>query len=158
MSVELNKRNVEAAIKKRFKNLVRGLSGKEVRIGIQASKKDSEGRVIAERAFTNEFGSFSQGIPSRPFARTTFNKDGQEKIAKRSFKAIQEAVLQEHGIDDALDRIGKQGAIMMRENIRNGSWTPNAPSTLAQKKGSRPLIDTSEMIQAIDSWIVKNDK
>lgn len=152
---ELNKKNVEDEIKRRFKALVKGIDGKEIRVGIKGGKTN-KGQDIATYGAMNEFGSFSKNIPARPFLRTTFAGEGEKKITERSFKAIQESILNDYDTSIALDKIAEQGAIMVRENIRKGQWTPNRPSTLARKKGTKPLIDTGSMIGSIEGWVEKN--
>lgn len=126
-------------------------------MGIKASKKNSKGDVIADYARENEFGSFGKGVPSRPFLRTTFKGEGKKDLGKRSFKEIKQAVEQDYDAEFAIERIGMQAATMVRKNIRNGNWVPNKPSTLAKKRGSKPLIDTHAMIRAVESWIVKDE-
>jgi len=156
--LKLTPENVEEAIKKRFKNLITVLNGKEVRVGIKTGKTNNKGQDIAGYARANEFGVFSKGIPSRPFLRTTFNKDGQDDLSKRAFKSLSEVTLNDNDPDIALNKIAEHGAIMVRKNIRKGNWTPNKPATLARKKGSKPLIDTSAMIRSVEGWIADKNE
>ena len=39
---------------------------------------------------------------------------------------------------------------VIQESITEGAWEPNAPSTVAKKKSSKPLIDTGRMRQSVN--------
>ena len=157
MAVALNEENLKRAINERFKKLQKATDGRVVRIGIKEGKTN-KGVEIATYARENEFGVFSKGIPSRPFLRTTFKGEKANDMGKRAFKALQEAVLQNYDAEIALQEIADQGAIMVRKNIREGQWVPNKPSTLSRKRGSKPLIDSGEMIKSVEGWVVKDGK
>lgn len=56
----------------------------------------------------------------------------------------------EHDIETKLDFVGEFLAGKMKEKIMSRIPPPNAPSTIAAKGSSLPLVDTGEMMGAID--------
>jgi hypothetical protein len=103
---------------------------------------------IADIAFKNDFGSYSQGIPARPFG-TTMPTRYKDKISKVVGKEIQEALTDKKSIEVAYNRIGLACQGFMQDNLKNGNWKPNSPTTIEIKGSSRPLIDKGQMRVAI---------
>ena len=56
----------------------------------------------------------------------------------------------EDDLENKLDTVGSFLAGKMVEKIMSRVPPPNAPSTIARKKSSLPLVDTGEMMGAID--------
>lgn len=113
---------------------------------------------IAYYASQNEFGSYSDHIPARPFLRTTFEGDKLEKINKKAQQFLNECAENNRGAEDYLNKIGLYAAGLVQENITKGDFTPNPPNsplTIAIKGSSKPLIDTGTMRRALTSWTVK---
>jgi hypothetical protein len=91
-------------------------------------------------------------IPPRPFMR----------LAARKFmslrKSIQKGIIDralagQITADQALERIGliMEGEVV--KSIRDGNWTPNAPSTVRRKGFDKPLIETGLMWQSVSSRV-----
>lgn len=91
-------------------------------------------------------------IPPRPFMRLAWSNfyaarsTIQKKIAKQLVRG-------EIDIDQALAQIGLVLEGCIAKSIRNGGWTPNAPSTVAKKGFNKPLIDSGHMFQSISSIV-----
>lgn len=89
-----------------------------------------------------EFGN--ERIPSRPFLRQTLTEN-QEKYIALFVKLFESG--------SSIDKIYEQIALIaqgdVQQNIVNGQWTANAPSTIKRKKSSKPLIDTGKLRQSV---------
>ncbi len=100
---------------------------------------------MIEVATINEFGL---GVPERSFIRDWADQN-QAKNEER-LKAIGIQVLKgSYTVDVGLGRLGAlfQGEIQQR--ISSGIAPPNAPSTIARKESSTPLIDTGQLRSSI---------
>lgn len=123
-----------------------------VKAGILNNATTTDGQSIAEYAVYNEFGT--SRIPARPFMRTVAKEKPKQWIGEMvrhvRGKATNPAVWKE-----ALGLAGESMKSDIKDSIQNGSWTPNAPATVAAKarKGKvepdHPLIDTGQMIAAV---------
>lgn len=60
-----------------------------------------------------------------------------------------------------VNRMAQLG-VKMRNDLQylilNGSWLPNAPSTIARKQSSKPLIDTAQMLNSVRVVVSKDGK
>ena len=140
-----------------FKDFLR-MKKSKILIGVrkETTNKNDASVYVADYARVNEFGSFSKNIPARPFLRTAF--DNYYKELERSFVAVFRNVLfGKTKKDNALGMLGLKMVAVVRKNIVNGDWKPNAPSVYKAKmrkgKGKsgspKPLIDTSTMLNSI---------
>lgn len=97
---------------------------------------------LASLAAVLEFGN--ENIPSRPFLRQTL-AENQEKYTALFVKLFESGV--------SIEKIYEQIALIaqgdVQQNIVNGKWTANAPSTIKRKKSSKPLIDTGKLRQSV---------
>ena len=131
----------------------------ELYIGIRGDKKDDEGFPMAAIGAANEFGTRSADgsvhIPERSFLRST--------IAEKSgsyFKFIAKGVGQiadgSTTMKEVLSLVGTKAVGDVQKKIVDLRDPPNAPRTIAQKKGeNNPLIDTGRLRQSIDFVIRK---
>ena len=53
--------------------------------------------------------------------------------------------------------IGAKSVGMIQQEIVDGNWTPNAPSTIAKKGSDHPLIDTGLMRQSVHYVVKKGE-
>ena len=53
-------------------------------------------------------------------------------------------------VDSVFSKIGLQMSSIIKERIRDIRTPVNAPSTIAKKGSSNPLIDSGELINSID--------
>lgn len=104
--------------------------------------------TVAEYAIQNEFGT--DKIPARPALRNAIDEN-EKKI--RKFK---QKVIQKYLIDGKLNEkqagslIGFFVRSLMQRSITDLKSPPNAPSTIARKGSSNPLIDTGRYRQSIN--------
>lgn len=117
-----------------------------------AKKRPSGDLSNVELAIVQEFGT--SRIPARSFIASPFRKNrGQYKdllkvlLAKKVFKG-------EAGYGKALALIGQKMAADMKAAIVEGIPPPNAPSTIAAKGSSTPLIDTGALKNSITYAVV----
>lgn len=124
------------------------LKAQAVYVGLPAESNEAvEGEPqfnLASLAAVLEFGSAEKKIPSRPFLRDTLTKNKEAYVNFFSSQFQQ-------GVE--LGQIYAQLALIaerdVQENIRNGNWVANAPSTIKRKGSSKPLIDTGHLRQSI---------
>lgn len=101
-------------------------------------------------AFYNEFGT--ENIPARPFlrrAQANVNKKGQMWL-----KALMDGG---DTVEQAMKKIGVRMQAEIKTQITRGDFTPNAPSTIARKGSSRPLVDTGNLLQSVHWGLRKKD-
>lgn len=133
----------------KFKQLIEQLKAggeKAVYVGFPAEFNEnvegSDNFNLASLAAVLEFGN--ERIPSRPFLRQTL-AENQEKYTALFVKLFESGV--------SIDQIYKQIALIaqgdVQQNIVNGKWTANSPSTIKPKKSSKPLIDTGKLRQSV---------
>ena len=130
-----------------------------VKAGILAGATNRvTGEAIAPYAVYNEYGT--KNIPARPFMRTV------AKEKPKVWVGTMVGHIRGRATDPAIwkQALGKAGEQMVRDiqnSIQNGSWTPNAPATVAAKarKGKvepdHPLMDTGEMFAAVSFEVIE---
>jgi len=113
-----------------------------------------EGVSVVDYATYNEFGT-SRGIPARPFMAKTADEK-REEIADFTQYLVGRMI--DGKLDDTtvLRNLGEKYQSMIQKTIRDAkSWAaPNAPSTVARKGSSSPLIDTGRMVGSVRYEIV----
>lgn len=97
---------------------------------------------LASLAAVLEFGN--ERIPSRPFLRQTL-AENQEKYIALFVKLFESGF----SIGQIYEQIALIAQGDVQQNIVNGKWTANAPSTIKRKKSSKPLIDTGKLRQSV---------
>jgi phage gpG-like protein len=97
-------------------------------------------------AATHEFGAGN--IPERSFLRVPLraNQDAYAAIFKRGLPQVISGQLTAGQI---MEQVGARAAADSQEAISAGIAPPNAPSTIARKGSSKPLIDTGRLRQSI---------
>jgi len=133
----------------KFKQLVEQIKAsgeKAVYVGFPAEFNEkvegSDNFNLASLAAVLEFGN--ERIPSRPFLRQTL-AENQEKYTALFVKLFESGV----SIDQIYEQIALIAQGDVQQNIVNGKWTANAPSTIKRKKSSKPLIDTGKLRQSV---------
>ena len=75
--------------------------------------------------------------------------DNSDKI--NSFMSAQKrSIINGESADRILKKIGIFQKDLIQEKITEGSFAPNAPSTIKAKGSSKPLIDTGRMRQSVN--------
>ena len=121
-------------------------SQKAVYVGFPAEFNEkvegSDNFNLASLAAVLEFGN--ERIPSRPFLRQTL-AENQDKYTALFVKLFESG--------NSIEKIYEQIALIaqgdVQQNIVNGQWAANAPSTIKRKKSSKPLIDTGKLRQSV---------
>lgn len=100
----------------------------------------------------NEFGT--SDIPARPFMKQSWENHAQEinEFVAQSIAQVQNGATAEKVCAQA----GAFGVGVIQEEILNGNFEPNAPSTVRKKKSDHPLIDTGHMRQSVH-YVVRKE-
>lgn len=123
----------------------------EVRVGVLGTGGNrGDGLTNAELMVIHEFGAGH--VPERAPLRTTFDAKEKEWFAL-SRKLLSALIADKVTAEQALGLLGAQAVADIQAQIREGLPPPNAPSTIARKGSSVPLIDTAQLIRAL-SWAV----
>lgn len=153
-------------LSKELSDFVGGLGGTTLKVGIPGNIAYEDGKLVADAAIENEFGSGR--IPARPFLRPTFDeKHGAwEKAIVSSIKrAFAEG---RSSIDEELAIVGESAAGDVRRTISR-IWTPPLSKMTIQnrlerlkkksvtKSLTKPLVDTGLLISSISYEVVNRD-
>lgn len=126
------------------------MNGSFTKVGVQQGEthksKDGELSDLAVIAAVNEFGT--KRIPSRPFMRNAFDAN-QSTLFRISATMYSEVMQGKRTIKNALEYMGEFMTSKVKKSIKNTLTPVNAPSTIARKKSSHPLIDTGQLLQSI---------
>ena len=139
-------------IQKKLEAFTKKKDGPSVKVGVfQTAGEYEDGMSIVEVAALQEFGSPGGMIPERSFLREPLKnaKDDMAKISERIMKAIVAGKMDEK---TGLALLGQWAVKTCRNAITEGDGIPppNAPSTIAKKKSSRPLVgNTGRLINSI---------
>jgi hypothetical protein len=109
---------------------------------------DGEGVTVVDIATFNEFGTPT--IPARSFLRHTFDvEQGRMLALLRKLKS--RMARGEIGVRKVLTYVGEYAQKQVNIAIVAGGhpFKPNAPSTIAEKGSSSPLINTGRLRQSI---------
>lgn len=125
------------------------LAGQGIKVGIQADagKDPHSGVDLLDIAIFNELGT--ETIPARPFVRDFFDKN--RKVLATAMERQAEAVGNGASPTTAMDTLGLWVEKHLKAHVQQSPrWAvPNAPSTIARKGSSTPLIDDGVMLGAI---------
>ncbi len=137
---------IDDRIWKRIRKELLKLDGAFTAVGFFSEDKYPEGTNIASIAFFNEFGT--KNIPERSFIRAWIDKN---KAKIRNFKIKLLDMLYKRRIDAkmALKLLGEFAQNGIKEEIIDIQTPGNAPSTIAKKGSSNPLIDTGRMLNSV---------
>jgi hypothetical protein len=103
---------------------------------------------LIEIAVYNEFGSSDGHVPERSFIRQWFDEN-EPKLRDMLTSMMRQAVKGELSRQQVLDRMGQYCVGSIQERIANQIPPPNAPSTVARKGSSTPLIDVGTLRSAV---------
>lgn len=124
-------------------------------IGEKASAQHpgEEAATNVDVGLWNEFGT--EQNPARSFIRDPFDANREVYLAMTT-KLVAGVYEGKMEIAQALGLVGLKMESDFRNAIAAGIPPPNAPSTIAQKGSSKPLVDRGELRQAIASSVVLN--
>lgn len=127
--------------------------GAFVDVGFQNNATEEDGTLTALVAALNEYGVPSHNQPPRPYFR--------RMIAKRkgSWPADSAKLLKQNDYD-VLTALGVMGDVIkeqLEDSIRELVSPPLAESTIQKKGFSKPLIDTSMMLNSVTKVVKTGD-
>ena len=139
---------------KRYFKELKKLKKLEVQVGFQAGEaKEENGVDIAEIAAYNELGS--SGTPARPFMKQSF--ENHEDQLRAACATVEKKIQGGATAEEALETLGVFCKGLVQQEIVDGGFAPNAPSTIARKGSDQPLIDTGTMRQSVN-YVIKPRK
>lgn len=100
----------------------------------------------------HEFGSMSQHIPQRSFLRMPLTTRLKDNVSSN----WGETILRQ-GFNSALRKLGVMGENTVQKAFATGGfgvWPKLKPATIARKRSSAILIDTSQLRRSISSRVV----
>lgn len=137
---------------RKFQEMLKDLGALEVRVGFQHGKATEEdGTDVCDVAAWNELGTVN--MPSRPFLRKSV--DENEGKINSFLQSKKDDLVSGVSAEQVLKEIGLFQKDLIQEKITNGSFAPNAESTVKKKGSSKPLIDTGRMRQSVNYEIKK---
>lgn len=107
-----------------------------------------DGLTIATVAAVNNFGSADGKIPARPFLAPAVEK-GAPQYRRLAELMIPKVIAGQMDMRDLLEQMGQLAEGHVKQEITDLDTPPNAPSTIAKKGSSNPLIDTGALRQSI---------
>ena len=146
-----------------LQNLKKAFGQKKVaKVGIIGSGNAREGdQTNAALGLKHEFGSPAENIPARSFLRMPVeNQSKQITMAVVKKRKSIEKAMAEGDMTFAYTQLGiaAEAAVIRAFSTGGfGQWKPNAPSTIAMKGSSQPLIDTSQLRDNITSEVSDED-
>lgn len=115
--------------------------------------------TVGEIAVINEFGTEDGHVPERSFLRSTFDESRADLASEA--RAFTLRVLDGRmKARQAVALLAQSLVAKVRRKITSGEGVPppNAPSTIAAKGSSRPLVDTGQLVHAITYQIGDKEK
>lgn len=126
---------------KRYFAELEKLSRRKVKVGFQSDQAYEDGTTLPQVAAYNELGT--SDMPARPFMKQSFENHGDELQA--ACDDVNATISNGGSCEDGLNRLGVFLVGLVQDEIVEGGFAPNAPSTVKKKGSAQPLIDTSTM-------------
>lgn len=133
------------ALMAKLEAIAKRMGGGEVSVGFMSGATYPDGTPVAAVAFWNEYGMPARNQPPRPFFR--------QMIAVESptwaYKMAKAAKGTNYDGPRVLGLMGEDIKGALQKSINDLTTPALAPSTIAAKGFSKPLIDTSHMINSV---------
>lgn len=142
---------------RQLREKIRGIAHKVVKVGwLSDGSMSLDGKIsLADLALIQEIGTEDGHVPAREPLRRTFEEhEGQAEVSRVCERLGRQLVAEKLEVERALEILGDYGANMVKRRIKMGLPPPNAPSTVAAKGSSAPLIDTGYLVNGV-TWAVK---
>lgn len=128
-----------------------GIHAKEGAVAHKSPPKEEHPRelTVVDVAAIQEFGL---GVPERSWLRDWFEEASEEN--RETLRRLALLVLKgQKTAEQALELAGLKFVGDMQKRISQGIPPPNAPSTIAAKGSSTPLIDSGQMRQSLSHLV-----
>lgn len=123
----------------------------EVQVGFQRGEAAHEdGTDLVDIAAYNEYGT--SDTPARPFMRQSF--ENHEDELQKACDRVNQTLSTGGTAEAALKQLGAYAKGLVQQEIVDGGFEPNKPSTIKKKGSERPLIDTGTMRQSVN-FVIK---
>lgn len=99
----------------------------------------------------------SVDIPARPFMRITLNHHADEWTELFAKTFLQVALDPSKSADDIFKVVGKQMVADLKDTLTKLSQPANAPLTAERKGFNNPLIDTGQLRDSIDYFVINKE-
>ena len=127
-----------------LENELKGLiKNKNLEVGFFEVSKYENGVYVASVASFNEYGTAK--IPPRPFFRNAVAKN-----SKKWNDILTNELRNSVDVELAYHRVGEVAKGDIVESIMQTNTPPNSPLTIAKKRSSKPLVDTSFMRSSVN--------
>ncbi|MGY3186451.1 hypothetical protein [Lysinibacillus sp. TE18511] len=140
----------------RLKAVLKELKEYSVEVGIFGSDEYVMIASVHEFGATIRKGGGTITIPERSFIRTTFDEKNEEwfNFFKKQIKRV---IAFEMDPKTSFERLGARMVGDIQKKITDLDAPPNAPSTIAKKGSSNPLIDTGGLRMRVTYKVVRNN-
>lgn len=144
--------DVGSGLQRKLTDMVGRMRGSTtLRVGFLEGATYPDGKSVAMIAAIQEFGAPSRGIPSRPFFRNMI----RDKSPGWPGEIATQLKSTNYDASATLNRMGAMIKGQIQDSIVNGGpYAPLAPSTVARKGFSQPLVHTGHMLNSV-AWVVK---
>lgn len=139
------------SLKKEFKESDQGAEAGYLAGDRHKDKDGKEQPLISDIALWNEFGT--DKIPSRPFLR-----NAHKKIGKMAREVVDNGIDAGKTLNQIIREVGEGMRNEIINSIDKGEFEPNAPSTIAKKKSTKPLVDTGQLMGSVHAATFKNGR
>ena len=136
------------------KALLRALGGKTLHVGILGrdgfNTEEPGGLTLAQIGVVLEFGTADGHIPGRFWMQGTL-AERRADLAALSVQMLRRMLAGSLTVDAYHGVMGETIVSWIKERIAAGEGLqpPNAPSTIARKGSSRPLVDHGQLVNSI---------
>lgn len=138
----------------RLKDVLKELKNYSVEVGIFGSDEYVMVASVHEFGATIRRKRGSITIPERSFLRTTFDEKNEEWI--NFFKSqLRHVFALQMDVQTLFNRLGARMVGDVQKKITELDAPPNAPSTIAKKGSSNPLIDTGSLRMRVTYRVVR---
>ncbi len=137
--------NGSDAVMKALEDIARKMGGGSVSVGFMDGATYPDGTLVAGVAASNEFGDPSKHQPPRPFFRRMISKESPSWVGRMA----KVAKVTNYDGDKVLGLMGEDIKGSLQQSINDLTSPPLAASTIEAKGFSKPLIDTSHMLNSI---------
>lgn len=120
------------------------IDASSVDVGFFSEARYPTGQLVAQVAAWQEFGT--RTIPERPFFRGALRRMG-DGVLESAASAVADARL--NLTRRGVGKVGEVARSVLQESVVELRDPPNAPSTVARKGSTNPLVDTGQLVGSV---------